>query len=218
MRRRTTLAVGLGVGVALLLAGVLRRLWTYGATPFERQRALPGDDLVPAPRIASTRAIRIAAPPRAIWPWLVQIGWQRAGWYSYDALERLAGVAQFVDGSRSSRRVVPELQTLSEGDVIRLGPEPMPAFTVAAIDPARALVLGGAEGEESVRVAWTFLLEPQGNMTRLIVRFRLAYSPTLANDVMWGAAELAHMVMEQKMLRGIRQRAEASIWRWQRER
>lgn len=218
MRRREWLVGGLAAGAALLALAALRRLWTWGATPSERRRALPGDDLIPTPRLVSTRAIRIAAPPRAIWPWLVQIGWQRAGWYSYDALERLVGAAAFVDGRRSARRVVPELQTLSEGDVIRLGPEPMPAFRVTEIDPARALVLSGAEGAGGVGASWAFVLEPHGDRTRLIARFRLTYPPTLANHAIWGASELAHMIMEQKMLRGIRRRAEASIWRWQRER
>lgn len=212
MRVRNWTVIGMVAGVV-----ALRRLWMFGATPFERTRALPGDDLVPTPRIASTRAILINAPPDAIWPWLVQIGWQRAGWYSYDLLERLVGAADFVDGPHSAQRIVPELQTLAPGDAIRLGPEPMPAFTVMEVDPPRALVLGGSDGVEGTSVSWTFALEPLGDRTRLIARFRLTYPPTTANHLMWGASELAHMIMEQKMLRGIRQRAEASVWRWQRE-
>jgi len=85
------------------------------------------------------------------------------------------------------------------------------------VDPPRALVLGGSDGVEGTSVSWTFALEPLGDRTRLIARFRLTYPPTTANHLMWGASELAHMIMEQKMLRGIRQRAEASVWRWQRE-
>lgn len=217
MRRTGAWRVVAGLAAAAALVA-LRRLRTWGATPSERQRALPGDDLVPTPRLVSTRAIGIAAPPRAIWPWLAQIGWQRAGWYSYDALERLAGAADFLGGQHSARQVVPALQTLAEGDPIRLGPEPMPAFTVVRIDPAHALVLSGAQGAEGVRASWAFLLEAHGDTTRLLARFRLGYPPTLANHVIWGASGLAHGIMEQKMLRGIRQRAEASIWRWQRER
>ncbi len=196
----------------------LRRLWNWGAIPGERLRALPGDDLIPAPRLSTTRAIRIAAPPAAIWPWLVQIGWRRAGWYSYDTLERLAGAADFVDGARSARRIVPELQALAVGDLIRLGPEPMPAFAVAQIEPERALVLHGAEGADGAGASWAFVLEPHGaDATRLIARFRLTYPPTCANRLLWGASEAAHLIMERKMLRGIRQRAQASLWRWQRE-
>lgn len=199
-------------GVALGGLAALRWLWTWGAAPGERLRALPGDELIPAPRLSTTRAISIAAPPAAIWPWLAQIGWQRAGWYSYDALERLAGVADFADGPRSARRIVPELQALAVGDPIRLGPEPMPAFVVAQIEPERALVLSGAGA------SWTFVLEPHGaDATRLIVRFRLTYPLTCANRLLWGVSEAAHMIMERKMLRGIRQRVQASIWRWQRE-
>ncbi len=217
MRVRTWTIIGMVAGVVALAIVALRRLWTFGATPSERARSLPGDELVPAPRIASTRAVRIDAPPDAIWPWLAQIGWQRAGWYSYDRLEQLAGVAEFVDGPRSAWRIVPELQALAPGDAIRLGPEPMPAFPVAQVDPPRALVLGEEAGADGVGVSWAFVLEPLGDSTRLIARFRLTYSPALANHLMWGASELAHMIMEQKMLRGIRQRAEASVWRWQRD-
>jgi len=217
VRRKGAWRVAVGLAAAAALVA-LRRLRTWGATPSERQLALPGDELVPAPRLVSTRAIGVAAPPRAIWPWLAQIGWQRAGWYGCDALERLVGAAGFVDGPRSTRRIVPALQTLAKGDPVRLGPEPVPAFTVAQIDPARALVLSSAENAQGVGASWAFVLEPHGDRTRLIVRFRLTYPPTLANHVIWGAFELAHGVMEHKMLRGIRQRAEASIWRWQRER
>lgn len=213
-------AAWIGMALAAALAGpvLVWRLWDWGATPAERHRALPGDALVPAPRIRSTRAVRIAAPPGAIWPWLVQIGWRRAGWYSYDTLERLAGAADFVDGARSARRIVPELQALAVGDLIRLGPEPMPAFAVAQIEPERALVLHGAEGADGAGASWAFVLEPHGaDATRLIARFRLTYPPTCANRLLWGASEAAHLIMERKMLRGIRQRAQASLWRWQRE-
>lgn len=217
MRGRSWAFVGIVVGALALKIAVLRRLWTFGARPFERARSLPGDELIPAPRISSTRAIHIDVPPDAIWPWIVQIGWQRAGWYSYDQLERMAGAADFVDGPHSARRIVPELQALAPGDPIRLGPEPMPAFAVAQVDPPRALVLSGEEGVEGVGASWAFVIEPHGDYTRLIVRFRLTYPPTLANHLIWGGSELAHMIMEQKMLRGIRQRAEASVQRWQRE-
>lgn len=204
--------------VALAGLAALRWLWNWGATSGERGRLLPGDELIRAPRLSTTRAISIAAPPGAIWPWLVQIGWQRAGWYSCDALERLVGVADFWDGPRSARRIVPELQALAVGDLIRLGPEPMPAFAVAQIEPERALVLLGAEGEGDAGASWAFVLEPHGaDVTRLIARFRLIYPPTCANRLLWGASEAAHMIMERGMLRGIRQRAQASIWRWQRD-
>lgn len=212
-------AAWIGMALAAALAGpvLVWRLWDWGATPAERHRALPGDALVPAPRIKSTRAVRIAAPPGAIWPWLVQIGWRRAGWYSYDTLERLVGAADFVDGPRSAWRIVPELQRLAVGDVIRLGPEPAPAFTVAQIEPERALVLSAVDDSAGLAVSWAFVLEPHGDNTRLIARFRLAYPPALASHLMWGVSELAHLVMEHRMLRGIRARAEASVWRWTRE-
>ena len=216
MRVRNGTIIGVVAGVVALAIVALRRLWAFGATLRAHARAARRRS---DPRAAYRVHARdlVHAPPDAIWPWLVQIGWQRAGWYSYDLLERLVGAADFVDGPHSARRIVPELQTLAPGDAIRLGPEPMPAFTVMEVDPPRALVLGGTEGVEGTGASWAFALEPLGDSTRLIARFRLTYPPTPANHLMWGVSELAHMIMEQKMLRGIRRRAEASVWRWQRE-
>ena len=85
----------------------------WGATAQEAARELPGDELLPDPDLVATRAITIAAPPAAVWPWLVQIGIGRAGAYSYDWLDRLFGL-----DVRSTRRIVPELQDLRVGDVI----------------------------------------------------------------------------------------------------
>ena len=96
---------------------LLMRPWyhNWGATGEEATQALPGDDLVPKPTGAATRAVTIHAPASAVWPWLVQVGYKRAGWYNYDWLNRLMGAGDFVDGHRSARRIVPQLQNLKVG-------------------------------------------------------------------------------------------------------
>jgi len=159
-------------------------------------------------------AIRIAAR-RRVCPAVQFAG--RRGLVQQRHVGAASGAADFVDGARSARRIVPELQALAVGDLIRLGPEPMPAFAVAQIEPERALVLHGAEGADGAGASWAFVLEPHGaDATRLIARFRLTYPPTCANRLLWGASEAAHLIGAQKP-RGIRQRAQASLWRWQRE-
>jgi hypothetical protein len=177
----------------------------WGATDDEVAHRLPGDEIVRRPRKWSTRAIRIAAPAEAVWPWIVQIGQSRGGLYSYDWLENLAGC-----DIHSANQVIPELQALRVGDIVRLGPEGYPAYHVEAIEPDRALVLGGNDPEMGIH-SWAFVLEPiDEQTTRLIVRSRDDYPPTLTNVIIWRLiTEPVHFVMERKMLLGIKQRAEA---------
>jgi hypothetical protein len=197
--------------VALLAAGLAYwlglRPWhvRWGATNAEVMLPLPGDTIVPRPRNWATRAITIDAPVAAVWPWLVQIGHGRGGLYSYDWLENLAGCDM-----HSANRIIPEFQYLEVGDVIRLGPEGYPSYPVAAVEPGRALVLAGDDLDLGAH-SWTFVLEPvDDRTTRLIVRSRGDYPPTMANFAIWRlVTEPLHFVMERKMLLGIKQRAEA---------
>ncbi len=154
------------VGIALAIAFVGYFLVyrpqqiRWGATDEEISRAMPGDELQPHPVFDATRAITIDASPEEIWPWLVQIGYGRAGWYGYDLLDN-AGV-------ESSRQIVPELQSLKVGDVL-------PIFTIAyhrviAVEPNRYLLTRGDEG-----TTWIFALYPvdEGH-SRLVWRIRNA--------------------------------------------
>ncbi len=204
------------VGGALILSPILRSWYNrWGADFAETQRALPGDELVPAAQMGYTRAITIQASPERIWPWLVQMGQGRGGLYSYDALENLAGCK-----IHSVDRILPEYQNLQRGDLIRLGPQGYPCFSVASIDPGRALVLISADlktgqpvgytqarGKGYSTATWQFILHPLGeNATRLIIRQRLAYSPDL--NLVWRITEPIGFVMERKMMLGIQRRAE----------
>lgn len=207
------------VGGALILSPVLRSWYNHwGATRAEANRSLPGDELVPDPILGYTRAITIQALPERVWPWLAQMGQGRGGLYSYDGLENLAGC-----NIHSVDHVIPELQALQEGDLIRLGPKGYPCFAVAAIHPGRALVLVSADPQTGQPVkhstqaskgysiaTWQFILEPLGeNATRLLVRQRLSHSADLA--WVWRLTEPVGFVMERKMMLGIRQRAERNL-------
>jgi len=223
-------AIAEGIFGAAFMAGVfaaspLLQGWYrgWGATPAEAQKKLPGDELVPRPKMQSTRAITVQAPPAAVWPWLLQIGLRRGGWYSYDFLEALAGAGSFVDG-HSTRRIITELQDLKVGDRIWMHPRILP-LTLAALEPERALVfhtrldlqtkaffeLGEKMPAQYVNSNWVFFLEKLAKKaTRLLVRSRLDYNPNLMNTIAWRVfTDPFSFVMERRMLLGIKQRAEA---------
>lgn len=213
----------LGVGLYLLFVRPWQLRW--GATDEEASQAMPGDDQVKQPRYISTRAITIKAPAADVWPWLVQIGTGRAGWYSYDWLENLLPESARGSGIINAERIIPELQHLEVGDSVPLSPTT--GFTVVEIEPTRALalhatmdLLTGLPVESNTLKrgtyldgSWTFVLRPlDEGTTRLIARVRYDYQPRL-----WGALiallllEPAHFVMERKMLLGIKQRAEREV-------
>ncbi|QSQ25393.1 hypothetical protein JY651_10890 [Pyxidicoccus parkwayensis] len=200
------------VGALMPWGWLLVRPWMlcWGATPEEVRRALPGDALVPNPVGGSTRAVTIDAPPEAVWPWLVQMGYRRAGWYSYDWLEQTAGAGGFVEG-HSADHVLPHLQGLQVGDVI-----PMSRWTgmqVMELVPSRVLVLSSAVDEEAPAwglSSWAFVLEPvAGGRTRLLVRGRSGMEPRRwMQRALAQLIELPHFVMERRMMLGLKARAE----------
>ncbi|MDR1212723.1 MAG: hypothetical protein LBK54_01250 [Propionibacteriaceae bacterium] len=194
-----------GVSGGALAAWRRQRRW--GASDAEIRTALPGDDLVPQPDLQATRAIRIGARPEAVWPWLVQLGEDKAGFYSYDWLERLAGM-----DVRNSDVVAPEWQGLAQGDRVRLaeGIE----LNVALADPPHALVLDNlaAPGPHFALSAfdftWAFVLEPdRSEGSRLVIRERYAWSAWRVGLVV-KAVSWVSFVMSRAMLLGIKRRAE----------
>lgn len=136
------------------------RMLRWGATSDEASEPLPGDERTPHPRVQSTRAVTIDAPPEQVWPWLMQMGIGRAGFYTHDWVERLIAHARYVDGRHSATLIHPELAPLKVGDSVPMGAG---AFApVSEVEPNRHLV-----AQE------TFVLRPlPGNMTRLITRYR----------------------------------------------
>ena len=210
------------IAFVLLFSPILKGWYRgWGATPAEAKKKLPGDELVTRPRMQSTRAITIQAPLAAVWPWLLQFGLKRGGWYSYDFLEAMAGAAGFVDG-HSTWRIIPELQKLKVGDKLWMHPRILP-LTVAALEPERALVfhtrvdletkaffeLGDKMPAQYVDSNWVFFLERSAKTTRLLVRSRLDYNPSFMNTVAWRVfTDPISFVMERRMLLGIKKRAE----------
>jgi hypothetical protein len=213
--------VGAAAIASTVLANPLLRPFyrKWGATEHEAHKPLAGDELIPNPRMEYTRAISIKAAPERVWPWLIQIGYGRAGWYSYDLLEDLVGAGTFVDGE-SAERIVPELQTLGVGDTIALHEDL--AFRVHTVAPPRTLILADGRdrgSDDFMHCSWAFVLEDPEDAelpefaggTRLLIRWRLDYTPKRSNDLMWKAfVEPINFVMERKMMLGLKRRAEGA--------
>ena len=212
MRQRLDAFVAsLLIAMHLALGPLLHRWRTkWGATDEETNASFAGDELVTAPTWTYTHAITIRAPRAAVWPWLLQIGQQRGGFYSYESLENLVGCD--VHNVLELRR---ELQALGVGDRIRMhangfGP------TVSVLESERALVLSGPPNARGSQASWAFyLLQTPDGITRLIERGRhrvgrgmlesLGYGPYLIDPI--------GFVMSRRMLKRIKRLAEAAPWK-----
>jgi hypothetical protein len=194
---------------AIRRAGLQRLEREMGAPAPE---AVAGDDLLPAARYLRTHQELIEVPPARVWPWLVQMGCRRAGWYAIDRLDN--------GGVKSAQRIVPELQKLSQGDIIPATPQGESGFAVLRIERERALVLGSPRllpggappGTKwpSGDVTWAFQLEPVGpEATQLTVRVRSDYQPGLRNGLLRIGVGAAHEIMQAAQLRNLKRRAEA---------
>jgi hypothetical protein len=214
MRRAVVPAVA-GVGALAVARKMLRNL---GATRAERWASLPGDEVVPQAKGFSTMAITIDAPPSAVWPWLVQMGCDRAGFYSWDRLDN--------GGRPSATEIHPEWQTLGVGDRIVCTPDAKAWFDVERLEPERVLVLrssidvfrrtpfdpSGPRPRFFVEGVWTFVLhELPEEKTRLVVRSLGIARPRLlgaANLVFW---DPAHVVMQTRQLRNLKRLVESPL-------
>jgi hypothetical protein len=243
--RRGPLALALIGGVAAgCVAGYrgIVRPWyeRWGVEPDDDRRLLPGDELIAGPTAGDTRGITIEAPAAAIWPWLVQMGFGRAGWYSYDSLDVR---------TRSSTTIVPEWQSIAVGQTLpawRGG-----GFEVVQVEPEQALILylddaivarqtaeaqatavGGLGADpltpglaasaaimrsrpQSFRASWSFVLDPiDGGRTRLIERFRVDDPEVAAKNRITGLLFGAGVfLMTRRQLLGIKERAERLVSR-----
>jgi hypothetical protein len=172
---------------------------TWGATPAEAHESMPGDHLFPNAQYGCTRAITIDAPPHAVWPWLIQVGCGRAGWYANDLLDNFA--------IPSARTVVPELQEIWVGQWLAmvLKPSERTAFVVDSFEEASWLLW------RSPNRSWGWCLLPlAGDRTRVVTRLRTVYEwrrPLTPLTVI--LMEVADYPMMRRMLRNIRARAEA---------
>ncbi len=203
------LAAGVGAAVAAIAVtwAVRRASLRWGTSDGELEMPLPGDDYLPAPDLQATRAITINAPSSHVWPWLAQLGQNRGGFYTYDWLENLAGC-----DIHTSNFIVPELRIRAVGDEVKLAPSA--AQKVVAFEEGHHFVLRGAVATDGTNApapydfTWAFVLIGSApGTTRLIVRERYAYLAGWAG-VLAEPVEMVSFLMSQRMLRGIRERAE----------
>ena len=205
------------IALTVLLSPLIRRWYSrWGATDDEESQAIPGDELVPHPKSQITLAITVQAPAADVWPWFVQLGCQRGGWYSYDLLDN--------GGIPSADRIIPEFQHLEVGDIVKAVPKGDLGFPVAFIEPNLQLTLAGTTNTETGEEAdpndpdmeayfsgnQTFLLqENDGGRTRLIFRMRIDWNPSLMGTIVnKGIFEPLSFVMGRKTLLNIKKLTE----------
>ena len=232
---------GLAMGAVAAYRGIVRPWYErWGVQPDDEQRLLPGDELIAGPTAGDTRGITIEAPAAAIWPWLVQMGFGRAGWYSYDTLDMRG---------RSANAIVPEWQSIAIGQTMPTWPGG--GFEVVQVEPDHALVLylddtivarqeaearatavGGLGADSTTpglaasaaimrsqprrfRASWAFVLDPvDGERTRLIERLRVEYADIAAwNRVTGPLFGVGVFLMTRRQLLGIKERSERLISR-----
>jgi len=221
---RNKAILGTVVGIAAASAAAVTtyilaiRPWhlRWGASDEEIDLHLPGDNLIPDAKLQATHAITIKASPAQIWPWLVQIGQGRGGFYSYDWIENSMGL-----DIHTARQILPEFQDLKVGDVIPLSPDGM-GVPVKVLDPQKSLVLHGdtripgpgisppMKESDYLATVWGFHLIPrEDGSTRLVERILIDWNESPANTFFYRVfLEPGSFIMEQKMLRGIKECAE----------
>lgn len=194
----------LPVVTAAVLAGIAYVRWLrprqlhWGATEEEVRSRAVGDDLVERPHLVATRAVDVLAPPERVWPWLVQIGRGRAGWYSYDRLDN--------QGVPSSRTILPEHQHMHVGDVVTMSESGGRPFgpTVLALQPPHAMLWG--DDRDDHRFTWLWQVKPVGHdRSRLVSRLRYRFS--WRDPVTGLLMELVDPLMMRKAMLGIAERA-----------
>ncbi|MFZ4657993.1 MAG: hypothetical protein ACOYNY_13340 [Caldilineaceae bacterium] len=194
--------------LALVMAAYL--LWArpyqlrWGATAAEVNRAMPGDELDPAPTFLATRAITIDGTPAEIWPWLIQMGYERAGFYGYDLLENLGSRR----GILSADRILPAFQHFNVGDEVSLSP--VARLTFLAIEPNQYLIWVGATDTAGTAGGFTWALYPiDQTQTRLVSRIRWSHHWTqpdlIALDLF---TEFTDHLAVRKILQGVKGRVE----------
>lgn len=204
--------MALGVS-ALAVAQVIRWMNHWGADREETAAVYPGDGLIAGPAAQATMAVTIDVEPERIWPWLVQIGEDRGGMYSYDWLERAIGLDIV-----SAQSIRAEWQHLAPGDRVQLVPPnwgPLPngyAFEVARVYSPHALVLRQRPPEGPWDGVWSFVVRPVGpGVSRLITRMRTKREPGIVAAMLRWATTLGVPItwmMTRKMLLTLKERAE----------
>lgn len=186
--------------VVLILYFLFIRPWQlhWGATDAEVGQTMPGDDIVQGPHFHATRAVTIQATPAEVWPWIVQIGSARAGWYSLDRLDN--------SGKASSRQILPEFQKIELDYFVPFTPDQKNGMWVKAFQEKQYILWW----DKKERATWLWLLEPMADgRTRLITRLRTIYDFRFPWIIYYLVYDVGDIVMMSKCMRGIKERAEA---------
>ena len=198
----------------------------YSVTKAERTRTLPGDSIIAPPVALWTRGITIKASRSTVWPWIAQLGADRAGWYSYDFIDN--------GGKPSSKTILPEFQEVEAGQIFPALPGADDAFVVAEVEHGNNLVLIVPGPKNKIIMSWAYVLESfDTDKTRLIMRAKISdlwrkmakdavsgddiklihriygLIARLPSPIMIGVAGFGHGIMERRMLRGIKRRSES---------
>jgi hypothetical protein len=201
----TRFFIGLALSLAVLAAGFAIALSvapTWGATPEEAGRVLPGDEINARPVVAWTNAITINAPPAQVWPWIAQLGDRRGGFYSYTFIENLATQTSLY---RNASQVVPVLQNPQPGEGMIFD-----LIQIYRVSPGQYL-LANAPTSSGMGWSWLWTISPlEGGKTRLVVRFRIQPSPGTGSPLLTYGLSAAAFVMEHASVIGLKERAEGS--------
>ena len=202
---------GLLLSPLIILMWPIARRWLrdWGSTAAERAESWPGDALAPAATVVQTRAVDIRAPAAAVWPWVVQFGLGRAGFYSYELIERLVGIPV-----RNVESMLPDYQSLEVGEEIKLHPD-APGIPVGKVDPGRHVCFGGI-GEpttdiQELRRSWSmYIVSLSPRSTRLVLRTCIEelQAPTVTKRLGAALETPVDFIMEQRMLRTLRRLSE----------
>ena len=211
------LATFMCVSVGVYALAVRPRILRWGATDEEIRRPYPGDDLIAGATRSATFAVTIDAPPEAVWPWLVQMGTDRGGWYSWDRLDNF--------GRRSTERIHSEWQTIKLGDHFTARPDGGEWWEVAALEPERFLALrmsvdlrgrpfdpNGPRPRFFTDSTWSYLLEPlPGGRTRVVESGYWAFEPRWLQPIVGILfIEPEHWVMQTRQFANLKRLAESN--------
>lgn len=194
-------SAGLVIVAVLVMIGLMPWMDRWGATDDEIAASFTGDELVPSPRITYTRAVSINAAPEEIYPWIVQLGAEKGGMYSYEWFETGILQCELINADR----IHEEWQNLKVGDPMKMcpGTSGPPAYEVAIMEPDHAIVLGHQDKGTWTDV-WQFILIPQNDgTTRLVLRSRSAMV-----GLLWDVIRPGEFIMMRGMMLGIKARAE----------
>ena len=206
--KRILKTMGILIGLAILAVAVMAALlpWMdrWGATDDEIAASFPGDELVPSPRIFYNRAVTIHAAPEEIYPWIVQVGAEKGGMYSYEWFETNILQCELINADR----VHEEWQGLKVGDPVKMcpGTSGPPPYEVAIMEPDRAIIMGHQDNGRWTDV-WQFILIPQNDgSTRFVLRGRSTLTGWL-----WDVIRPGEFIMMRGMMLGIKERAEGLV-------